>query len=523
MYSAPRARAALRPTMPSLTRGLWPLRLALVSLLMLPVATAPSVGYAATSAEQLSGAEAAAGWAAAQLGAADHIEGEYGPDPGLTADVVLALAATNIELPRAQAAADWLSDQAADYVSAGVPKSVLAGSAAKLILVSRAVNRNPKTFAKVDLPQVLLGQLTEAGKFADSMNYGGPTPVDNSTTFTQALAILALGSATPDSALSFLADSSCPDGGYPVFYPSADQPCESDVDGTGIVVQALLAQGADSQAAPAITWLVDQQQPDGAFQNSGPGAAANSNSTALATQALAAGGQTTAAAKGADWLLSRQVACGGRVASERGAIGYLEPQVDGSALRATAQAIPALAGQTLAEIAAGPPQSVPSCAPEPAPSPSPKPTSEVNPTPAPGEAASPTLAGRPGTGPAGAPAQGAAVARTSSSSAALAPVRVQGRKFAAAPPLSATSAPKAPRSAGASPTTSASPSVGGTATKGRAGVAPNPTSSSSAAPLAATATGTDRRGRAVWGVGIGVVALLLWLLVLGLQRRAGTR
>ncbi len=472
------------------------------------------VGLSAhASTENLSSAQLAATWAAGEF-TGDHIQGDFGADPGLTADLVLALAATGVSLQTTKSAADWLAEQAPDYVSAGVPKSVLAGSAAKLALVARAVGANSADFGNLNLQKILLGQLTAEGKFADAMNYSGAAPVDNSTTFTQSLAVLALAEQTPATAVQFLAQTQCADGGYPVFYPTAGQACESDVDGTGIVVQALVAQG--ESAASAVAWLLKNQGADGSFKNSGPGAAANSNSTALAAQALRAGGEPAAADQASQWLISRQLGCAAP-ASQRGAIGYLEPVVDGSTLRATAQAIPALAEISLADIAPGKKSSSASCLSQPSPAPSDS-----------ASASSPSTSAEPPTTSAEPPpTSGAAVDPTTRPAPQLSP-SVLGTSSTAAPSDSAPSTKEEPALSGrqlaprvpaaAAPQTRTSPP----ATGSRSSVSPPPVASGSVSSQA-IAQRRPWSDPATWGVAVGVLALSLWLIVVLWQRRSGVR
>ena len=344
-------------------------------VLGLAAVAAATDGAAATASPSAS--RAAAVWAAGQLTGGTHVQGEFGADIGLTADVVLALAAAGVGRPVAAAGGRWLASRSRSYLTGGVPGDVSAGSAAKLILVARALGRNPSTFGPLNLTATLRGRLGPNGRFTDSLDFGGPKPVDQSTTFTQSLAILSLRPAVPPRAVSFLVSKRCRDGGFPVFYPEPGQPCVSDADGTGLAVQALLAVGAGRPAAPAVRWLVRHQRPDGSFSNSGPGAAPNSNSTALAVQALRAAGRPAAAGRGVSWLLSRQLGCSA-AAGDRGAVGYLDPVLDGSALRATAQAVPALAGLSLGDLdgrAARASAGLPAMTCSPAPTPTPTPTS----------------------------------------------------------------------------------------------------------------------------------------------------
>ncbi|WP_407562907.1 prenyltransferase/squalene oxidase repeat-containing protein [Streptomyces sp. 184] len=314
------------------------------TLLLAAPATAEADAPAGTDAPALaSPARAAATWMAGELTDGTHASGDH----GLTADVVLALAATGTGGAAAEKATDWLEDDVASYVERGGPGTVFAGGAAKLALVAAVQGRDPGDLGGLDLTGKLLGRMQSDGRFTDDAPGG-----DMSNLFTQSLAVLALARTgdLPDRAADFLAGSRCADGGYPLVFRADPARCKSHTDSTGLAVQALLGAGRTADAAPALDWLETQQLDDGSFRDNGFGTPpGNSNSTALDVQALAAGGRTGPAAKGVAWLKSRQVGCTAP-AADRGAVGYAEPVADGTALRATAQAVPALAGKSLAEV-----------------------------------------------------------------------------------------------------------------------------------------------------------------------------
>ncbi|MFI6448228.1 prenyltransferase/squalene oxidase repeat-containing protein [Kitasatospora sp. NPDC050543] len=316
------------------------------------VPTAPASALPST-AVPADAASAAAGWAGRQLTGGTHVESPFGPDFGLTADLVLALSAVGAGKGESAAATDWLAANASSYITGDTPGDVSAGSAAKLALVAETQHRDPAAFGQLDLLATLAGRLQPNGRYTDHFTFGGEEVSDYSNTFSQSLALLALerrgAQAVPQPAVDFLLASQCADGGFPVAFPDRPANCGSDADGTGIVAQALLAVGRKAEAEKALGWLESRQAPDGGFGGSGPTAASNTNSTALATQALRAGGHAGAADKGAAWLLAQQIGCTGK-AEDRGAIGYQKPLVDGATLRATAQAIPALAGVPLAAV-----------------------------------------------------------------------------------------------------------------------------------------------------------------------------
>lgn len=289
---------------------------------------------------------AAAGFLASQLVDGTYAETEFDgdrfPDPGLTADVVLALSAAGRGGDAIARAVDWLEDQTAMYVGDG--DEAYAGAHAKLALTVDVAGRDATDFGGRDLLADLQSLETEEGRFSDRSEFG-----DFSTGISQSLALLALeraGDGPSDAAVSFLADAACDDGGIPVQF-DADT-CTSDVDATAFAAQAFLAVGAGDAADAALAWLLDRQADDGSFGANGDDAVANANSTGLAAQALQAAGEGTAADAAVAWLEGLQQTCDDDV-EVAGAIRYA-PDTDGDLVRATAQALPALAGVDLLEV-----------------------------------------------------------------------------------------------------------------------------------------------------------------------------
>ncbi|MDT0266472.1 terpene cyclase/mutase family protein [Streptomyces sp. DSM 44915] len=308
--------------------------------------------------ELASPAEAAVAWSVAQLTDGTHASADH----GLTADLVLAFAATGTAGDAAERATDWLAANAADYARRGGPDAVNAGGTAKLALVASVQHRDPGDFGGLDLTGLLLERLNADGRFTDAAPTG-----DMSNQFSQSLAVLALNreGELPDSAVEFLASTRCDSGGFPLSLSRRPDRCNPDTDSTGMAVQALVDAGRTADAEPALDWLEGQQQANGGFGYNAT-SAPNSNSTALAVQALLAGGRTEAAASGVSWLRGLQAGCAAP-AADRGGVGYMDPEIDGMALRATAQVIPALAGKPLGEIdgaGADPTPGVIDCAPD---------------------------------------------------------------------------------------------------------------------------------------------------------------
>ena len=303
-------------------------------------------------------AQVAAGWLALQLVDDERIEGEFGADVGLTADVAFALAAAGVAETQLLASIDWLSTQAPGYTQ-GVPfdqdDAVYAGATAKLILALLLDDRDVRDVAGIDLLAQLEDREQADGRFTDTSEFG-----DFSSTLSQSLAILALERAEDvrpsASAVGFLLDQQCEDGGFRFEAVDPDDPdaaeCTSSVDTTGFAVQALLEvdEGDATEAArDAAAWLVEVQDTSGAY---GSDDGLNANSTALATLALelapAVTGGDAAQAAALAYLLSLRTGCEGAFP---GAIPF-SAEDTGDVARATSQVIPGLVGAGLATVAA---------------------------------------------------------------------------------------------------------------------------------------------------------------------------
>ncbi|MGH3682593.1 MAG: cell wall anchor protein, partial [Natronosporangium sp.] len=300
------------------------------------------IGLAGAPAQAASTTEepapAAAGWLADQLvdGKFLLFDGTDFPDPGLTIDAVLAFAAAGVAGDDAEAATAWLAtpDTLTSYLGDRVDNT-FAGAHAKLALGAQVQGHDPTSFGGVDLLAGLLALQDEDGRFRDDSEFG-----DFSNAFSQSFAILALArtpAGAPPEAVDFLLAEQCPDGGYPEQF--AQETCDSDVDATGMVVQATVAAGADQTAA--LDWLAGQQQADGGFNG-------NANSTGLAAQALRAGGRDAEAESAATFLEELQIGCDG-AEDQRGSIPASADD-PGDVPRATAQAVPGMVGVAMGEL-----------------------------------------------------------------------------------------------------------------------------------------------------------------------------
>ncbi|MFG3644745.1 prenyltransferase/squalene oxidase repeat-containing protein [Micromonospora sp. NPDC047762] len=336
--------------------------LATAALAALTLALTVTPSAASASPPTLNRVDAAAGWLARQSVDGERFEvvfdGVAYPDQGLTLDAVFAFAAAKVADTTAANAVSWLAQPAVLTGYIGDGTEAYAGATAKLSLGAQVRGLDPAAFGGVDLLTRLGGLLTPSGRYSDRSAFG-----DYSNTFTQSFAVLASDRAggAPPAAVTFLAASRCADGGFPLLFGQAT--CVSDVDATAIAVQALLAADRPLVAASAAQWLVSVQGGDGSFSANG---VPNANSTGLAAQALAVAGRPLPWLRARQFLIGLQVACTGP-STERGAIAYTSGGFDATtAVRATAQAVPGLAGTgyaTLSASGAQPAAPVLACAP----------------------------------------------------------------------------------------------------------------------------------------------------------------
>lgn len=335
---------------------------ALAGLLVAPalILTTPGVADAAPTRNR---ADAAAGWLGRQL-AGDNLlhtkfDGQSYPDYGLTADTVLALDAAKVGRRAANQATRALKASVVAYTGGGSTTDYYAGAFAKLLLVSVAQNQNPYAFgrsARADLVTQL--QALECGtrkrsdcgagnngRFSDVSGFG-----DFSNSLTQSLAVLALDRATKRGAsrasVRFLLRQQCANGSFPEGLNK--QTCTGSVDATGFVVQALVRVGgpaARDAAGLAGRWLARKQKRNGSFAVDG---VRNANSTALAAMAFDVLDRNKKANKARKFLRSLQVLCGGD-RGDRGLVRYNRKN-SGDPVRATAQAVPALARSPYVDV-----------------------------------------------------------------------------------------------------------------------------------------------------------------------------
>lgn len=284
--------------------------------------------------------EAALVYLAAQQRADGGFSGGFGggSDLGLTCDVILAAAAGG------QDVGAWVSNSGKsplDYLHAQVARGAAAqsGMKAKVVMALLATGQDPTAFAGHDLIAEL-----EAGYDWVTGRYGG-------NVFDQALAMLALFNAgrwIPSQASEYLLDKQCADGAWALFGDTAAG--AGDTNTTAVVIQALLVTGHRDDIGEAFNYLRRVQNDDGGFPYQSPspyGTQTDANSTAYVCQALLAAGEPLG-----EWKPGVTDPLGALVALHDPASGafFWQAAVPTPNVRATAQAVPAVAGYTFVHL-----------------------------------------------------------------------------------------------------------------------------------------------------------------------------
>ncbi len=305
-----------------------------VALLLGIGVPAASIGHVPAAAAETPGpADRAGRWLASEV-VAGSVTTAGVPDPGLSADIALALTAAGRGDAAAAAITRELLDRPDGYIAPSGSGQVVSGAVAKLVLLADARGSDPTDAGGSDLIADLIGTLVDApgsaddGRFRDRPPTALPALADRSNTFSQALGVLALArrGPAPRPAVDHLLAQQCPGGAFRLFITggrACSNDAAADADATALAVVALRAVGPTT--APAVGRALDAlervQAGDGSFASSGPGATANANSTGLAAHALRTGGRTDAADRAAAWLRGLQVGCS-PVLADDGAIAF---------------------------------------------------------------------------------------------------------------------------------------------------------------------------------------------------------
>lgn len=256
-----------------------------------------------------------------------------GSDLGATVEVLLAGVAADAPVGE-EAALDYLRAQ----VEAGAVAD--ANGLSRVVVALAALGEDPRDFAGDDLVAALLAsQAPATGQFGDSL-------------FGHAYALLALhhaGADVPPDALALLEAQRTTEGAWALF-GEADADA-ADTNTTALAVQTLVALGRRDVAEGALPYLRRVQNADGGFPYQNPsdwGTDTDANSTAVVLQALLALDEPLDA-----WAVDGVTPLDALLAlhdAESG--GYLwQAAVPGANVMATAQAVQATEGLTLARLA----------------------------------------------------------------------------------------------------------------------------------------------------------------------------
>ena len=339
---------------------------ALAAIPMSGPTAAATTGPQPPSLPQTSAAAAGASWLAARVTPSGYVESTTSPgqaDLVATANVVFALASAGTARTTALTALGYLAGHVDAYATAGGQD--VPGSLALLILDAQALGADPRAFGGADLVARL--QATQVASGPDAGLFGAQDPTWDGT-YRQGLALAALAAVgvttggVVAAGVAWLAAQQCPNGGWTSYIAPAN-PCDGspasyqgpDTNSTALAIQGLAAQHAlgATAAASATRFLSKGQDRDGGwgYEPSAPRAPGSTDpdSTALVLQALLAlhvspsakaigrkGGGPVAS------LLASQLVSG----ADAGAVAF--PGIPGADLLATYQAVPALAGVTIA-------------------------------------------------------------------------------------------------------------------------------------------------------------------------------
>jgi hypothetical protein len=267
-------------------------------------ASAPTVAQL----PQLPAARQAAQWLAGQFNAQGFIPttpGSSQADLSDSAQSILALSAANVDLSVARAGLTYLQSHVDAYVVSGG----LDGPAelALLILDAESLGVDPHSFGGTDLVARLLATEQTSGPDAGLFGTEAQAAAFSAGGYQQGLALAALaaagvkGPSQVGQAITWLVNEQCPDGGW-TSPDNANDACSGtpdnfagpDTNSTALAIEGLVAQGAMTTAisSNAVAFLAAGQVGDGGWSlypnTVSVPATSDPDSTAVVSQALLA-------------------------------------------------------------------------------------------------------------------------------------------------------------------------------------------------------------------------------------------
>jgi hypothetical protein len=278
-----------------------------------PASTSGAAGRRATTTTvaqlpQLPAARQAAQWLAGQFNAQGFIPttpGSTTADLSDSAQSVLALSSANVDLSVARAGLTYLQSNVDAYVVSGSVDG--PAELALLILDAESLGEDPHSFGGTDLVARLLATEQTSGPDAGLFGTDAQAAAFSAGGYQQGLALAALAAAgvkgptQVGAAVTWLINEQCPDGGW-TSPDNVNNACNGtpdnfagpDTNSTALALEGLAAQGALTEAVSsnALTFLAAAQVTDGGWSfypnTASVPATSDPDSTALVLQALLA-------------------------------------------------------------------------------------------------------------------------------------------------------------------------------------------------------------------------------------------
>ncbi len=293
-----------------------PLALLLALIPALPAHAGSVASTTTLQLPQLEPAQQAAQWLAGQFTSQGYIP--TSPGSGVanlasTAQSVLALSSANVDLAGARTALNYLAENIGTYVPNNGADG--PGQLALLILDAVALGANPQSFGGSNLVTRLLATQQTSG--SDAGLFGTENQALNYAAggYQQGLALAALAAVGVKSgsqitaAVSWLNEEQCPDGGW-TSPDNANNACSGlpgnyagpDTNSTALAVEGLAAEGALTSAVSsrALSFLTAGQDTDGGWSyypnTNATPGSTDPDSTAVVIQALLALGESPTSA-----------------------------------------------------------------------------------------------------------------------------------------------------------------------------------------------------------------------------------